>query len=55
MKSKTITLEVVYIDTKTGSYVDLINTNGDTFEIMNNHRNEELIDFIGRAESKLND
>jgi len=52
MNTRVITLEVIEDNDNTIGCVNLINSNGDTFEILNNHRNEELIDFIKRAELK---
>lgn len=52
METKVITLEVLEDDRNTIGYITLTNSKGDTFEILDSYRNEELIDFIKRAELK---
>lgn len=49
MKTKVITLEVLEDNQNTIGYVTLTNSKGDTFEILDSYRNEELIDFIKRS------
>lgn len=53
MKTKVITLEVLEDNQNTIGYVTLTNSKGDTFEILDSYRNEELIDFIKRAEQNI--
>ena len=52
MKTRVITLEVLENNQNTKGYVILTNSKGDQFEILDNYRNEELIDFIKRSELK---
>ncbi len=50
MKTKVITLEVLEDNQNTIGYITLTNSKGDTFEILDSYRNEELIDFIKRSQ-----
>lgn len=52
MYKRVITLEVLDCNRNTLESIILTNSNGDMFEIPDNNRNEELIDFIGRSELK---
>lgn len=52
METKVITLEVLEDNQNTIGYITLTNSKGDTFEILDSYRNEELIDFIKRSELK---
>jgi fructose-1,6-bisphosphatase len=50
MNTKVITLEVLEGKQNAIGYVTLTNSKGDTFEILDSYRNEELIDFIKRSD-----
>lgn len=52
MTTRVITLEVLENNQNTKGSVILTNSKGDTFEILDSYRNEELIDFIKRSELK---
>jgi len=50
MKKRVITLEVLENNQNIIGYVTLTNSKGETFEILDSYRNEELIDFIKSSE-----